>query len=124
MLWCDSATVRQCDSAAVRGPGRSDPAGDQGPLDLGDRLGDLDPPGARLGAVERGAAAPDALPLVEDLQALLGGVVAAVEDEAVRVDDRGRAEVLPVGPEHRARGGAGGAQDALGRVVEAVAVLL
>ena len=52
----------------------------------------------------------------------LAAVVAAVEDEAVRVDDRGRAEVLAVGPEDRAGRGARGAEDALGGVVEAVAV--
>ena len=50
-------------------------------------------------------------------------LVAGVEDEAVRVDDRRRAEVLAVVPEHRARGGARRAQDALGGVVEALAVL-
>src|SRR5699024_9236766 len=102
---------------------RSDATGDHGLLHLGDRLGHLDAAGARLGAVEGGAAAPHPLLGVQDLQALLAGVVAGVEDESVRVDDRGRAEVLPVGPEHRARGGAGGAQDALGGVVEALPLL-
>ena len=48
--------------------------------------------------------------------------VAAVEDEPVRVDDRGRAEVRAVGPVHRARRGAGRAEDALGGVVEARAL--
>ena len=38
-----------------------------GPLDLLDRLGDLDVAGAGLGAVEDGAAAPDAVALVQDL---------------------------------------------------------
>src|SRR6476659_5735558 len=94
----------------------------QGALDLLDRLGDLDAAGAGLGAVEGRAAAPHALLVVEDLQALLGGLVAAVEDEPVRVDDGGRAEVLPVGPEHLAAGRAGRAQDALGGVVEPVLV--
>jgi hypothetical protein len=65
-----------------------------------------------------------ALALVEDLEALLGGVVAGVEDETVGVDDRGGAEVLAVGPEDRARGRAGGAEDAPGGVVEPPAVML
>src|SRR6188768_2427716 len=97
---------------------RSEGARDHRALDLLDRLGDLDATRARLGAVEGRAAAPHALLLVEDLQALLGALVPRVEDEPVRVDDRGRAEVLPVTPEHRARRGARRAQDALGGVVE------
>ncbi|MFM6963020.1 MAG: hypothetical protein ACKOWJ_01950 [Micrococcales bacterium] len=51
-----------------------------------------------------------------------GGFVAAVEDEAVGVDDCGRAEVLAIGPENWAAGGAGGTEDALGGVFEALAV--
>src|SRR5699024_2862258 len=101
----------------------SDAAADDGLLHLGDRLGHLDAAGARLGAVEDGAAAPHALLGVQDLQALLTGVIAGVEDEPVRVDDGGWTEVLAVGPEHRARGRACGAQDALGGVVEALALL-
>src|SRR3954454_18633416 len=95
---------------------------DQGALDLLDRLRDLDAAGAGVGAVEGRAAAPDAFPLVEDLQSLLAAVVAAVEDEAVGVDDGGRAEVALVGPEDRTRRRAGGAQDALGGVVEPLSV--
>ena len=71
-------------------------------LDLLDRLGDLDAARARIRAVERRAAAPHALFVVEDVEAHLRRVVARVEDEAVRVHDRGRAEVLSVGPEDRA----------------------
>src|SRR5699024_4534819 len=67
--------------------------------------------------------APHALLGVEDLQTLLAGIIARIEDEAMGVDDGSRTEVLPVGPEHRARGGAGGAQDALGGVVEALTLL-
>ena len=52
----------------------SDAPGDQGALDLLDRLRDLDPAGAGLGAVEGGAAAPDALAVVEDVQALGGAL--------------------------------------------------
>ena len=76
---------------------------EQRPLDLLDRLGDLDAARAGVGAVEGRPAAPDALLVVQDLQPLLGALVAAVEDEPVGVDDRGRAEVLAVVPEDRAR---------------------
>ena len=47
-------------------------------------------------------------------------VVPTVEDKAVSTDDRLGAEVLPVGPEHGACCGAGGAHDALGRIVKAL----
>ncbi len=80
------------------------------------------PRGQAFGAVERGAAAPHPVDLVEDVEALGGGLVAAVEDEAVRVDDRRRTVVLALVPEHRAAGGAARAQDALGGVVVAGAV--
>src|SRR5688572_28908752 len=103
--------------------GGSEGAGDHRALDLLDGLRDLDAAGARLGAVEGRAAAPHALLVVEDLEALRATLVTAVEDEAVRVDDRGRAEVLAVRPEHRAGRRARGAEDALGRVVDAGAVL-
>jgi hypothetical protein len=92
-------------------------------LHLADRLGDLDLARAGLGAVEDRAAAPDALAVVQDLQPLGRRLVAAVEDEAVRVHDRRRADEVLVRPERRARGGARRAQDALGGVVEALAVL-
>src|SRR5439155_517960 len=60
--------------------------------------------------------------LVEDLEPLARGLVARVEDEAVSVDDRGRADIRLVAPVDRARRGAGRAQDALRGVVEAGAV--
>src|SRR5690606_23274215 len=93
-----------------------------GVLDLGDRLRDLDAARARLRAVEGRAAAPHALLVVEDVEPHLLALVAAVEEEAERVDDRGVAEGLPIRPEHRARRGARGAQDALRGVVEARAL--
>ena len=57
------------------------------------------------------------------LQALLGALVAAVEDEPVRVHDRGRPHVLLIPPEDRAGSRAAGAEDALRRVVEAGSLL-
>src|SRR5690606_22799699 len=93
------------------------------PLDLRDRLRDADLARARLGAVEDLATAPGAGAFVHDRQPLGGAAVARVEDEAVRVDDGGGADELVVGPVGGAGAGAGGAQDALGRVVVALAFL-
>ena len=76
----------------------------QRPLDLLNRLGHLDASRAGIGAVERGAAAPDAVDLVEDVEPLGGAFVAAVEDEPVRVDDRRRAEVAALAPVDGATG--------------------
>ena len=110
-------------AAVVGGGAASDAPEDQRALDLLDRLGDLDAARAGVGAVEGRAAAPHALAVVEDLEPLLGALVAAVEDEAVGRDDRLRAEVALVGPVDRARGRARCAHDALRRVVEPLAVL-
>src|SRR6516164_977266 len=74
-------------------------------LDLLDRLRDFDAARAGFGAVERRPAPPDAVDLVQDLEALGGGLVTAVEDEPVRVDDGGRTVVLALAPEHRTLGG-------------------
>ena len=63
-------------------------------LHLGDRARDLDAARARIRAVERRAAAPHALAVVEDVEAHLRRLVARVEDEPVRVHDRRGAEVL------------------------------
>src|SRR5215203_2663311 len=83
------ATVAELRSARDRlcpaGLGRAE---QQGPLHFLDGLGDLDAPGAGVGAVEGGPAAPDALLVVQHGQALGGALVARVEDEAVGVDDR------------------------------------
>ena len=84
-----------------------------------DGLGDLDAAGAGFGAVEGGAAAPDAVDFVEDVEAFGGGFVAGVEAEAVGVDDGGGAEVGAFAPVDGAAGGAAGAEDAFGGVVVA-----
>ena len=88
-------------------------------LQLTDRLRDLDLTRAGHRAVEHGMTARHARSLADDFQALRGGFVAVIEDEAVRGDERGGAEVIVTGPERRAGGGATGAQDALGGLVEA-----
>src|SRR5690606_7615201 len=93
----------------------SGPTAEDRALDLSYRLGDGDAAWARLRAVVGGAAAPHAVHVVHDVEPRGGPVVTRVEDEPVRVDDRGRPHVAAVGPEHGAGGGAGRAQDALGR---------
>src|SRR5690606_9183410 len=92
-------------------------------LDLLDGLRDGDAARARLGAVVGGAAAPQAVDPVEDGEPVAGGLVARVEDEPVGVDDGRGADVAPVRPEDGAGGRAGGAEDALRRLVEALALL-
>jgi hypothetical protein len=83
-----------------------------------DGVRDLDASRARVRAVERRAATPHALDVVEDVEAFLGPVIPRIEDEPVGVDDGRRAEVRAVRPIDRAGRGAAGAQDALGGVVE------
>jgi len=88
-------------------------------LQLTDRLRDLDLTRAGHRAVEHGMTARHARSLADDFQALRGGFVAVIEDEAMRCYQRGGAEIIVAGPERRAGGGATGAQDALGGLVEA-----
>src|SRR5699024_4069782 len=92
-------------------------ADDERLLHLLNRFGDLDVARAGVGAVEHRPAAPDAGWLVEDVETLGGALVPAVDDEAMRVHDRRRADIFTVDPCDRAGGGAGRAEDALGRVV-------
>src|SRR6185312_2808134 len=101
----------------LRGSLGFEAAGEHGALDFLDGLSDVDVARAGARAVEDRAAPPDALGVVEDLEPLGGGVIARVEDEAVRVDDRGRADIALVAPERRAGRRAAGAEDALRRVV-------
>src|SRR5579859_2558196 len=89
-------------------------------LDLLDGVGNGDAARAGLGAVEDRAAAPDAGAVAENLQPLGAAAVAAVEDEAVRVDNRGWPHPLGVCPDGGARASAGAAEDALGRLVVAL----
>src|SRR5579863_5796997 len=94
-----------------------------GALHLFDGLGDVDATRAGLGAVEDRAAAPHPRAVAEDVQSLGAATVAAIEDEPVRVDDAGRPHPLAIRPHRRARPRAGAAEDALGRLVVAFALL-
>jgi hypothetical protein len=68
-------------------------------------------------------AAEQAVRVFQVVQALAGGLVAAVGDEAVGLQQTGRAdELVGVPPEAGAAGGAAGAQDALVQAVELFAL--
>ena len=77
---------------------------------------------ARLGAVEDRPAAPDTVAVAENLQALGASAVAAVKDKTMGVDDRRWTHPFGVGPDRRARTGAGPAEDALGRLIVTLAL--
>src|SRR6266540_3862593 len=96
---------------------RSEAIEHDGPLDLLDGLGYLDPPGAGVRAIEGGSAPKHARPVGQGVQALARSLVPRVEDEPVGVDDGRRANVFAVPPEDGAGGGACRAQDALRGVV-------
>ena len=85
---------------------------DDGALDLLDKVGNRDATWAGVGAVEDGAAAPYAVALAQDSESLGGTLVAAVKDEAVRVDNRGGSNPVGIAPDGRAGAGTGTAEDA------------
>src|SRR3954469_12030647 len=88
-------------------------------LDLGDRLRRIEALRAGLGAVHDGMAAVEPERILEIVEPLAGGLVAAVVDPAVGLQQRGRAEItILIPPVARARGRAAGAQDALVVIVE------
>ena len=88
-------------------------------LQFADCHGDLDLARAGHSTVEDGMAARQAGCLGYDLEPVGGLGIAAIKDKAMGTHQRGRAEIIVTGPEGRAGGGAGCAQDALGSVIEA-----
>src|SRR6266550_8224000 len=101
-------------------------SGTPGLLDLlghfEDGARDVDSSRAGFDTVEDGPAPPYAVGVGHELEALFVRRVAAVEDEPMGVDDRRRTHVVGVGPEDRARCGAGRAQDAARGVLVQLAV--
>src|SRR6266702_1627617 len=69
-----------------------------GALDLFDQIGDRDTTRTGIGAVEDRAAAPNAIALAQDSKPLCSSLVAAVEDEAVGIDNRCRSDPVGVTP--------------------------
>ena len=79
---------------------------------------------ADVDAVHDGMAAEQAVRVLEVVEALGGRLVARVGDEAVGLQQAGRAdELVRVPPERRAGGRAAGAQDALVEAVQLLALL-
>src|SRR5262249_25782716 len=98
---------------------------DHHPLDLCDGLGRVEVLGAGLGAVHDGVAAVEAERILEVVEALPGGLVAAVFEPAIGLKQRGGSEeTLAVPPIARAGGRAARAQDALVEAVELLAVFM
>ena len=94
-------------------------------LDLGNRLGRVEPLGAGLGAVQDGVAAVEAERVLQIVQPLALGLVAAVAQPAVGLQQgRGPEIVRLVPPVARAGGRATGAEDAFVEAVELLAVFL
>src|SRR6059058_6134716 len=92
----------------------SDRAADQHFLDLADRLVRIQALRAHVRAIHDRLAAEQAVRVFQVVQALVGRFVARVGDEAVGLQQAGRAdELVRVPPERRAGGRAAGAQDAL-----------
>src|SRR5699024_8404180 len=117
-----SAGVILASLVAQRG-WRAHGAPENGVFNLRDSFGDLNATRARLGAVEDGATAPYPLFVIDDLSTHVAAVIAGIENETRRVDDGGRSEILPIGPEHGAGGGTRGTQNALGGIIVPLTVL-
>src|SRR4051794_496667 len=94
-------------------------------LELGDRFRRVEALRAGLCAIHDGVAAIEPERILEIVEPLAGGLVAAVSDPARRLQQRGRAEkTFAVPPIARARGRAARAQDAFVEAVELFAVLV
>ena len=79
-------------------------------LDLGDGFGRVEPLGAGLGAVQDCVAAVEAERILQIVEPLTFGLVAAVAEPAVGLEQDGGTEIaVAVPPVARARGGAAGA---------------
>ncbi|MPL74155.1 hypothetical protein SDC9_19965 [bioreactor metagenome] len=106
------------------GGAASDLTADHQPLDLGDRLRRVQTFRAGLGAVHDGVAAIELERVLERIETLGRRLVAAVDDPAVGMEQRRRAEVaVRVPPVARAGGRAAGAHHAFIKTVELAAVL-
>src|SRR5437588_12365085 len=71
---------------------------DDGAFDLFDQIGDRDTTWTGIGTVEDRTAAPNAIALAQDSKPFCCSLVAAVEYEAVGIDNRGRPDPVGVAP--------------------------
>ena len=88
------------------------------PLERGDGLRRVEALRARFDAVEYRMAPPEAVLVVERLEMLARALVAAVRDEAVRLEEGVRPEIFLVRPVGRAGRRARSAQNAFVEAVE------
>src|SRR6202158_4288824 len=103
----------------------SDLALDHLQLEFGNGLGGIEALRASLNAVHDGMTTIEPEWILEIVEPLAGGFIAAVLDPAVRLQQCGRAEItIAVPPIARAGGRAAGAQDAFVEPVELFAVLV
>src|SRR5205807_6912069 len=111
--------------SAFRAPcGPSDGALHQQLLDVVDRLRRIEVLRAGIDAVHDGVAAKQPVRILEVVEALAGGLVARVGDEAVGLQETRRPdELVRVPPPRGAGGRAAGAEDALVEAVEVLALL-
>src|SRR5215510_11927587 len=94
-------------------------------LDLGNGLRRIEMLRAGVGAVHDGVAAIEPERVLEIVEALAGRLVAAVDDPALRLQQRrGAEEAVAVPPVARTRRRAAGTQDALVEPVELAAVVV
>src|SRR6516225_2340158 len=113
------------DRAAAISAGASDSAFDQHRLNFGDGLGRIEAFGASLGAIENGVAAIQSKRVFEIIEPRPGRFIAAVDDPAARLQQRGGPEIaIAVPPIAGAAAAAAGAQDALVETVELGAIFL
>src|SRR5216684_1212981 len=106
-------------------PERSNRPFDHHLLDLGDRLRRVEALGAGLGAIHDGVAAVEPERIFQLVEPLALGLVAAVGQPAIGLQQDGGPEIALAGPPvGRARGRAAEAQDALPQPVELGALLV
>src|SRR5258708_17539693 len=87
-------------------------------VDFADGLGGIEILGAGLGAIHDGMAAIQAKRILEIVEALAGGLIAAVDDPAIGRQQRRGSEIsIAVPPIAGAAGGTAGAQNARRRPV-------
>ena len=110
--------------AAIKSCLKLDRPADHQFLDLADRLGRIQALRTDVDAVHDGVATEQAVRVFQVVQAAAGGFVAAVRDEAVGLQQAGRAdELVRIPPERRAGSGTARAQDALVQTVQLFAGL-
>ena len=117
-------SVRAALAKASRSPSLSHTAPHHHLLDLADGKGWIQALRADIGAIHDRTAAEQAVRILEVVESFAGRLIAAVDQEAVSLQQPGRADVLVrVPPENRTGARAACAQDALLQAIEVIACL-